>query len=339
MVLETLVMTDHRLNGPQTTQQPLPFSDLDYLQTAPGELRIPTTAERAALRDRLEVDRYRSVLLQDRKTFTARVEPHLAAFWNLRLIEGYSTGLPRRLGGLPWVDSMVSPQLMDIHGIHSPDDLPWKLLAALNVKYVVMVDRPLWFNPAPDGPAPPLDPAQLVVRENPNPVTPRAFFTASISPAGAVPLLAGDDGRRPAPKDPPIEDPARHSVVEGLAAERQFSTDGTPDAVFDGDRIHVRLVPAGADRFLILNELYHPAWDAQVDGVPSPIYPTNVVMRGILVPAGATSVELQYRPFIYTPAGWEILAFGLVLLPLIAWGLHSVDLVPRPPFLSWRRRQ
>jgi hypothetical protein len=336
MALETVVMTDHRLNGPQTTQQPRPFSELDYMQVAPGEMRIPTATERAAVRDRLEVDRYRSVVLQDRRQFLAMVEPHLAAFWDLRLVEGYSTGLPRRLGGLPWADSMHAPHHLDIHGIHPPDDLPWKLLAALNVKYVVLVDRSFWFNPAPGGPAPPFDVAQLVVRENPNEVTPRAFFAARVSPAGATPVLAGDDGMRPAPSDPSIEDPARHSVAEGTGEERLFSTDGTLDAVFDGDRVRVRLSPVGADRFLVLNELYHPAWDAQVDGVAATIYPTNVVMRGVLVPAGATSVELQFRPFISTATGWIILVFGLVLLPLIAWGIAWVDLIPRAPFLAWR---
>ena len=101
------------------------------------------------------------------------VEPHLSAFWDLRLVEGYSTGLPRRLGDLPWNESMVAPHDLDIHAIHPRETLPWRLLAALNVKYVVTVDRSLWFNPAPGGADPPLDPSKLQIMENPNPVTPR----------------------------------------------------------------------------------------------------------------------------------------------------------------------
>ena len=339
MALETLGITEHRLNGPQVTRQSRPFDDLDYMQVAPGRLRIPTAAERAAVHQRLEVDAYRSIVLQNRRQFNAMVEPHLAAFWGLRLVEGYSTGLPKRLGGLPWEESMVAAHHLDVHGIHDPTALPWKLLAALNVKYVVLVDESFWFNPelAPAPSVPSLDPSQMGVRVNPVPVTPRAFFAARVSPAGPVPLLAGDDGRRPAPKDPPIADPARHSVAEGLDADRNFSTAGTPDVTFDGDRVHVRLDPAPEDRFLVLNELYHPSWHAWVDGAPTTVYPTNVVMRGILVPARATSIELRYEPFIYTAAGWRILAVGLLLLPLMAWGLRSVDLVPRAPFLTWRR--
>jgi hypothetical protein len=318
MALETVMLADHRLSGPQTTHQSRPFSDLDYLQVPPGAMRIPSEAERAALRARLRADEYRVVLWQDRAQFLALVEPHLSAFWDLRLVEGYSTGLPRRLGDLPWNESMVASHDLDIHAIHPPQSLPWRLLAALNVKYVVTVDRSLWFNPAPGGADPPLDPAKLQVIENPNPVTPRAFFAARVSPAGPSPRFPGDDGKRPAPNDPPIEEPARHSVAAGWGMERTFSTTGTLDATFDGDHVLVKLDPAGEDRFLVLNELYHPAWHATVDGVPATIYPTNLVMRGILVPAGATTVELRYIPFIASPYGLATLV-GALALSVVTW--------------------
>ena len=324
MALEAVAMTDHRLNGPQATAQARPFSDLDYMQAPPGLMNVPSDAQRAAVRERLEVDRYRSILLQDRGQFLALVEPHLSAFWDLRLVEGYSTGLPRRLGDLPWTESMVQPHHLDVHSIHPPQDLPWKLLAALNVKYVVMVDRGLWYNPAPGSSDPPLDPSKIELLTNPNPVTPRAFFAATVSPAGAAPRLLGDDGKRPAPKDSPIEEPARHSIAEGWPAERQLSTAGAIDATFDGDRVLVRVERAAEDRFLVLNEMYHPLWQATVDGAPATIYPTNLVMRGILVPAGAATVELRYVPFLATARGIGLLAFGLALIPLIAWGLKRV---------------
>jgi hypothetical protein len=335
MALEAVTMTEHRLNGPQVTEQTRPFSDLDYMQVPPGAMRVPSLTERAAVRDRLESDRYRTVLIEDRNAFLAHTDSHLAAFWDLRLVEGYSTGSPRRLIELPWAESMYTAHHLDIHAIHPPQDLPWRLLAALNVKYVVLVDRSLWYNPAPGGPVPPVDPARLDVRVNPQPVTPRAFFAARVSPAGSTPLLVGDDGRRPAPKDPPIEQPARHSVAEEFSAERQFSTAGTIDAAFDGDRVLVRVDPAGEDRFLVLNELYHPTWQARVDGVPTTIYPTNVVMRGLLVPAGASSIELSFDPFIYSASGYAVMALGVLLVGLLAWGLRRIDPVPRAPFVTW----
>ncbi len=337
MSLETLVSADYRVSGPPATQQAKPFASLDYMLVAPGGMRVPSMAERAAVRERLEADHYRTILLQDRGTFTALVEPHLSEFWRLRLVEGYSTGLPRRLATLPWAENMVASHHLDMYGYFAPEDVPWRLLAALNVKYVVNMDRSFWFNPGPAQADPMVDPSNLRVMENPYPVAPRAFFTRQVLPAGSEPLLPGDDGRRPAPKTPPIEDVTQRSVAEGIDGERSFSTEGVPDAVFDGDRIQVRFEPVDADRFLVLNELYHPSWGAWVDGVPAVIHPTNVVMRGIVVPANARSVELLYVPFIHTAMGRAIMVAGVALLPLLAWGLRRVDLVARAPFLVRRR--
>lgn len=327
MTTETLVTTDHRLNGPQVTAQTRPFSNLDYMQAAPGEMRIPTPGERAALRERLQADQYRVVLVQQREQFLALPEPHLSAFWDLRLVEGYSTGLPRRLNGLPWQESMVASHHLDIHSSHSFYGLPWKLLAALNVKYAVIVDRSLWLNPGPGAANPPLDLATLEIVESPYPVTPRAFFAARVSPAGQEPRFPGDNGRRPAPLDPQVDDPVEHSVAEGWPVERQFSTAGALTATFDGDRVLVQFEPASEDRFLVLNEMYHPLWQAEIDGTPTTIYPTNLVMRGILAPAGASTVELRYVPFIATPAAIRILAFGLLVTGLVV--AFGVVLTPR----------
>ncbi|MCC7367455.1 MAG: hypothetical protein IT306_03475 [Chloroflexi bacterium] len=324
MGLETVAMTDHRLNGPQVTRQPRPFAELNYLQVAPREMQLPSAAQRATLQARLEVSQYRSVLIQDREQFLALPEPHLSGFWDLRLVEGYSTGVPRRLAALPWEESMVDAHHLDLYQAHSFYGLPWRLLAALNVKYAVVVDRSLWFNPAPGGRTPPLDPARLTIVENPFPVTPRAFFAARVRPAGEPVRFPGDTGRRPAPRDPPVTDPATLTVVEGWNAERAFATEGTVDARFDGDRVSVRLTPLGEDRFLVLNELYHPAWHARVDGQPAQVSAANLVMRGILVPAGATTVELEYVPFLKTAAATAIYAFGVAASAAIFGGLLLV---------------
>jgi uncharacterized membrane protein YfhO len=85
--------------------------------------------------------------------------------------------------------------------------------------------------------------------------------------------------------------------------------------------------------------MYHPTWRATVDGAPATIYPTNLVMRGILVPAGATAIELTYRPFVFSATGYAVMALGVVLGGLLTWGLRSVDLIAKAPFLTWRGRR
>jgi hypothetical protein len=173
---------------------------------------------------------------------------------------------------------------------------------ALNVKYLLVVGRSISFNSAQGGPYPPLDLDRLQVVENPYPVTPRAFFAARVTPAGRRCHRPGVAPDRSAPKNPPIRDPADQSVVEGLPAERRFSTGGTIDAAFDGDRVLVRVEPATAERFPVLNELYHPSWRAWIGGQPAAIYPTNVVMRGLVVPAGTVELRGSSRSWPPGPA-------------------------------------
>ena len=169
---------------------------------------------------------------------------------------------------------------------------------------------------------PPLDLQQLTILENPYPVTPRAFFAARVVPAGASPRFPGDDGVRPAQPDPPVDDPAATSSAEGFTADQSFATDGMLTATFDGDRVLVRVDPSSEDRFLVLNEMYHPAWHAWVDGRPTEIYPTNLVMRGLVVPAGATTVELRHVPFLVTWPGLALFAAGFGATGLAWWSLR-----------------
>jgi hypothetical protein len=324
MILETGSASDFRLNGPQTRQHAIPFQELNYMVAPPGRLRVPTDDERAAVRDRLQADLYRVVVRQDPRQFPALLEPHLAAFWSLRLVEGYSTGLPKRLDALPWPENVTTPHHLDLN---ERSGIPWRLLAALNVKYVVTVNQSLWYNPAPGGAVPPLDVQSLQVQENPYPVAPRAFFAAVVSSAGSDPLLPGDTGERPPPGEMPLEDVTRHSVVEGfpnLSGDRAFSTAGALDVSYEGDVIRARMEPAAEDRFLVLNERYYPGWQATADGQPATIYPTNVVMRGVLVPAGASVVELRYRPFLVTGYGIGLLIAGFVVTGAVWWGLRRL---------------
>ena len=327
MALESISAAEFRLSGPHIRQHEVPFEALNYLLAPPGRLRVPTAEERSAVRERLEADEYRVVLLQDPEQFPALIEPHLAAFWGLRLVEGYSTGLPRRLGLLPWNERIITAHHLDIHIGHT---LPWRLLAALNVKYVVAVDQSLWYNPAPGSGLPPVDALQLRVQENPHPVAPRVFFAARVSPAGAPPRLPGDNGDRPPPGDPPIPDPRTHSVVEGWTAERTFPTTGTLDASFEGDRVRVRVEPSLEERFLVVGERVYPGWRATVDGQPAEILPTNLVMRGVIVPAGATSIEMRYVPFIVSWPGLALLAAGLAMTALTWWGVRYAARRPAP---------
>jgi hypothetical protein len=47
---------------------------------------------------------------------------------------------------------------------------------------------------------------------------------------------------------------------------------------------------------VVLNDIYYPGWQAKVDGVAKPILRTNVLFRGVEVPAGHHIVSFEFRP-------------------------------------------
>jgi uncharacterized membrane protein YfhO len=89
---------------------------------------------------------------------------------------------------------------------------------------------------------------------------------------------------------------------------------GRIEARYGGDRIDYEFGPLDADRFLVVNELYHPRWKAYSGASELAVYRTNQFMRGILVPAGATRVEMRYKPFLSSRHGIAIALSGAMLL-------------------------
>jgi hypothetical protein len=52
--------------------------------------------------------------------------------------------------------------------------------------------------------------------------------------------------------------------------------------------------------FMVLSEVYYPAgWTAEIDGTPATIYPTNYILRGIVVPAGEHTITFRFDPPVY----------------------------------------
>ncbi len=60
--------------------------------------------------------------------------------------------------------------------------------------------------------------------------------------------------------------------------------------------------------FVVLNDLWHPWWFAEVDGVVAPVLRANVLFRAVRVPPGAHRVSFVFRPL---RGAWHHLA-GLI---------------------------
>jgi hypothetical protein len=96
-------------------------------------------------------------------------------------------------------------------------------------------------------------------------------------------------------------DPAQTAVVEGVEpfATRAVAGDGARILHYAPERVVVESSSA-EQALLVLSDGYDPGWQATVDGAPVPIYRTNVLLRGVVVPAGTHTIE-----FVYRPASWQ----------------------------------
>jgi hypothetical protein len=72
---------------------------------------------------------------------------------------------------------------------------------------------------------------------------------------------------------------------------------------------------APRDSLLVVSDVYYPGWSASIDGHPAPIYRTDLVLRGVIVPAGAHDVVFKFRP--------ETFFVGLVVSVLSVIGLAA----------------
>ena len=73
-----------------------------------------------------------------------------------------------------------------------------------------------------------------------------------------------------------------------------------------------------ADGLLVLSEVYYSGWRVQVDGQPVPCLRTNLMLRGVPLPAGTHRIEMGFRPWT-VPTG---LALSVVtLVAALLWTL------------------
>jgi hypothetical protein len=104
----------------------------------------------------------------------------------------------------------------------------------------------------------------------------------------ALPLLASGD-----------VDPKRTALVEGsppaVAAPADPAAESARVTRYEPDEIAIATT-AGAPGLLVVSEIYADGWRAYVDGRRVEILPTDYILRGVPIPAGAHTVELRYEP-------------------------------------------
>jgi uncharacterized membrane protein YfhO len=62
----------------------------------------------------------------------------------------------------------------------------------------------------------------------------------------------------------------------------------------------------------VLNDVWQPWWQAEIDGRPVPLLRANAIFRAVQVPAGRSTIRFVFRPF---EGAWRTLGDRMVRRP------------------------
>ena len=344
-LVETVTYAQFKVNGPQNWTYPVPFGSLSYMDVSPSVLRPPTEERLKAFAHKLESEDFRSALLTPRSFYEGNITPHISQFWRARMIGGLGPGVPKRLAALPWPDGVLRVHRIELRRMSHVNP---ELLSLLNVKYLIVTTPDLYFNTASKnseqspltlvdiaspGEVVNIDGISFGLIKNPVAPLPRHFLVEKVTGVRETPRVQG--GALEAPAHPTserqdstgasalarerIDQLTSHSLAEDFRGTETFDASGPLEVAYHDDVIDIRLTPSSRDRFVVLNERYHPNWRARTQTQDLPIFPTNAVMMGVRIPANLDRIQLRFEPFFSTRAA-RILMSLAVLIFLAATG-------------------
>lgn len=115
----------------------------------------------------------------------------------------------------------------------------------------------------------------------------------------------GFDPRRTAIVDP--ESASRVGLVSGPLAEAAREEDGTIRWLERGINQQRLEVESPGSALLIISENHYPAWQATIDGQPSPLFRANYTLRGLKIPPGRHEVVIYYQSRLFRISVWTTL--------------------------------
>jgi hypothetical protein len=321
LVVQTTSYATMTVWGPGRWPVPAAFASPTRLMAHPGDYRTPSDNAVNDVRQRLEADSYRTAFICPPSQVAVFCSPQIANFWHLRGLDGYVSTVPQRLASLP----LGPPTGTRTIHFSTVGEINWPVMGLFNVKHALTFRPELFTNAVrqPGQPVRELSASDLSIVDNPGSVTPRLFFARSVvartDMQSAIDYLFPKGTANHGPYHP-----EEVSVVEGIAADRSFSTDGSAAARFAGDTITIELSPSTQERFLVLNERYESNWIATDEtGKLLPILPTNVAMRGVVLPPNIRQVVFAYNPFAFRKAAMPFYLIGFMLAAacfmLIEW--------------------
>ena len=87
---------------------------------------------------------------------------------------------------------------------------------------------------------------------------------------------------------------AANNMLAGDDAPHLLKSRGIDYVLVNGEVVIEADSPQGG--FVVLNDLWHRWWQADIDGMPAPVLKANVLFRAVEVPAGKHTVRFVFRP-------------------------------------------
>jgi hypothetical protein len=194
-----------------------------------------------------------------------------------------------------------------INGINGGKQINWSVVNMLNTKYISYTS-PLGPNTVPVMDSTSLQPLNLYKNTT---YLPRAWFVDSLT-------VIQDPAKIQNMLNDPKFNPATTAIVENAVtgcAAPDSSAKSVKMTSWDLQKIDFD-VNTDKQAFLTVSEIYYPAgWNAYIDGKPTTIYPTNYVLRGVVVPAGSHKLEMRFEPKTYF-LSLKLSLIGLLLAAL-----------------------
>jgi hypothetical protein len=138
---------------------------------------------------------------------------------------------------------------------------------------------------------------------NPLPLVQRTKDALIYENPGALPRVLFATRAVPTPFDVTIEDGSWPDIdyrttvlIEGVAPNEPARRPGTARIVsYANTRIEIDVdSPDGG--YVVLNDVWHPWWRAEIDGQTMPLVRANVIFRAVAVPAGQHRLRFAFEP-------------------------------------------
>jgi hypothetical protein len=189
----------------------------------------------------------------------------------------------------------------------------WNVVNMLNAKYLISTKPLSYPNLLPVDQE---NDQKLLVYRN-NAALPRAFCV------GAVEVISDREARlnrlNQASFKPDSVAILEHEPQEPIARSHAWSTKITR---YEPNYIDVQAT-TDAQTLLVLSEIYYPAgWKAVVNGSRKEIYKVNHILRGVVVPAGESTVSFKLEPHSYKTSVAVTAGSGAIVYLLLIIALY-----------------